>query len=104
MDKIGNFDGKCYRRRKQSSPLGALWCSRKLSPEFTYKIRMGYFEAEAEWQDMKMIGHREANRCTVQTTAVALHPSLYCSKFNHQHAEQNGENKFILLNNLAECI
>ncbi|MEQ2288599.1 hypothetical protein AMECASPLE_024343 [Ameca splendens] len=33
MEKIRNFDCKCYGRRKENSSLGTQSCSHKLSPE-----------------------------------------------------------------------
>ncbi|MEQ2183613.1 hypothetical protein GOODEAATRI_034623 [Goodea atripinnis] len=40
MEKIRNFDFKCDGRRKENSSLGTQSCSRKLSPEIMYNIRM----------------------------------------------------------------
>ncbi|KAG5260589.1 hypothetical protein AALO_G00294190 [Alosa alosa] len=39
----------------------------KLSPELMYKIRSDSIAAETEWQNMRIIGHLEANRHTVVT-------------------------------------
>ncbi|MEQ2161861.1 hypothetical protein GOODEAATRI_013938 [Goodea atripinnis] len=67
--KIRNFDFKCYGRRKENSSLGTQSCSRKLSPEIMYNIRIDSL-AEREWQDMRIIGHLEANRRTVETSTM----------------------------------
>lgn len=70
MEKIRNFDCKCYGRRKENSLLGTQSCSHKLSPELMYNIRMDSLSAEREWQDMRIIGHLEANRRTVVTSEM----------------------------------
>ncbi|MEQ2261315.1 hypothetical protein XENORESO_008620, partial [Xenotaenia resolanae] len=51
MEKMRNFDCKCYGRRKETSSLGTQSCSHKLSPEIMYNIRMDSLAAEREWQD-----------------------------------------------------
>ncbi|MEQ2246333.1 hypothetical protein ILYODFUR_037316 [Ilyodon furcidens] len=71
MEKIRNFDCKCYGRRKENSLLGTQSCSRKLSPELMYNIRMDSLAAEREWQDMRIIGHLEANQHTLETSAMS---------------------------------
>ncbi|MEQ2179138.1 hypothetical protein GOODEAATRI_021559 [Goodea atripinnis] len=48
MEKIRNFDCKCYGRRKENSSLGTQSCIRKLSPEIMYNIRMDSLAAERE--------------------------------------------------------
>ncbi|MEQ2275422.1 hypothetical protein XENORESO_003185 [Xenotaenia resolanae] len=63
MEKIRNFDCKCYGRRKKNFSLRTESCSRKLSPEFMYNIQMDYLTAERVWQDMRISGHLEAKRC-----------------------------------------
>lgn len=68
MEKIRNFDCKCYVRRKENSLIGTHSCSDKLSPELMYSIRLDSLAAEREWQDMRIIGHLEANRRTVVTS------------------------------------
>ncbi|KAK5613148.1 hypothetical protein CRENBAI_000903 [Crenichthys baileyi] len=70
MEKIRNFDCKCYGRRKENSLLGTQSCSRKLSPELMYNILMDSLAAEREWQDMRIIGHLEANRRKLETSAM----------------------------------
>ncbi|MEQ2271120.1 hypothetical protein XENORESO_021997 [Xenotaenia resolanae] len=70
MEKVRNFDCKCYGRRKENSSLGTQSCSRKLSPVLMYNIRMDSLAAEMEWQDMRIIGHLEANRRTAETSAL----------------------------------
>ncbi|XP_055076286.2 uncharacterized protein [Misgurnus anguillicaudatus] len=69
MQKIRNFDCKCYTRRKEN-PHGRQSCSQKLSPDIMYNIRMDSLAAEKEWQDMRIIGHLEANRRTVLTSEM----------------------------------
>ena len=70
MGKIRNFDCKCYTRRKENSLHGRQSCSQKLSPDIMYNIRLDSLAAEKEWQDMRIIGHLEANRRTVQTSEM----------------------------------
>ncbi|KAK5603536.1 hypothetical protein CRENBAI_005532, partial [Crenichthys baileyi] len=70
MEKISNFDCKCYGRRKENSSLGTQSCSRKLSKEIMSNIRMDSLAAEREWQDMRIIGHLEANRRMLETSAM----------------------------------
>ncbi|MED6265936.1 hypothetical protein CHARACLAT_030515 [Characodon lateralis] len=55
---------------RKNSSLGTQSCSCKLSPELTYNIRMDSLAAEMEWQDMRIIRHLEANRRTVETSAM----------------------------------
>ena len=69
-DKIHDFDCKCYGRRKENYLLGTQSCSLKLSPELMYNTRMDSSAAEREWQDMRIIGHLEANRGTVVTSEM----------------------------------
>ncbi|XP_041960055.1 uncharacterized protein LOC121718821 isoform X16 [Alosa sapidissima] len=68
MEKIRNFDCRCYGRRKENSLLGTRSCSHKLSPEVMYNIRLDSLAAEREWQDMRIIGHLEASRRTSEIT------------------------------------
>lgn len=79
MEKVLNFDCKCYGRRKESSVLGTQSCSQKLPPELMYCIRMDSLSAEKEWQDMRIIGHLEATRRTVvsseMTTSTKKQPT-----------------------------
>ena len=70
MEKIRNFDCKCYTRRKENSLHGKQSCSHKLSPDLMYSIRMDSLAAEKEWQDMRIIGHLEANRRTEHTSEM----------------------------------
>ena len=70
MEKILNFDCKCYVRRIENSVLGTRSCSQKLSPELMYRMRADSLAAEREWQDMRIIGHLEANRRTVVTSEM----------------------------------
>ncbi|ROI16573.1 hypothetical protein DPX16_22550 [Anabarilius grahami] len=70
MVKIRNFDCKCCTRRKENSLHGRQSCSQKLSPDIMYNIRLDSLAAEKEWQDMRIIGHLEANRRTVQTSEM----------------------------------
>ncbi|KAG7481875.1 hypothetical protein JOB18_007261 [Solea senegalensis] len=70
LEKIRNFDCKCYGRRKEDSLLGTQSCSRRLPPELMYNIRMDSLAAEKHWQDMRIIGHLEANRRTVVTSQM----------------------------------
>ncbi|CAK6972703.1 uncharacterized protein LOC125271036 [Scomber scombrus] len=70
MEKIRNFDCKCYTRRKENSIQERQSCSHKLSPEVMYSIRMDSLAAEREWQDMRIIGHLEANRRSVSISEL----------------------------------
>ncbi|MEQ2174179.1 hypothetical protein GOODEAATRI_005201 [Goodea atripinnis] len=70
MEKIRNFDCKCYRRRKENSSLGTQSSSPKLSPQIMYNIQMDSLAAEREWQNMRIIRHLEPNRCTLETSAM----------------------------------
>ncbi|XP_072298341.1 uncharacterized protein [Eucyclogobius newberryi] len=70
LEKIRNFDCKCYSRRKENSLLSSKSCSGKLSPELMYKLRSDSLAAEREWQDMRIIGHMEANRRSVVTSEL----------------------------------
>ncbi|MEQ2198739.1 hypothetical protein XENOCAPTIV_017510 [Xenoophorus captivus] len=83
MEKIRNFDCKCYGRRKENSSLGTQSCSRKLSPEIMYNIRMDSLAAEREWQDMRIIGHLEANSRTVETSAMTTSTKKTTRKRKH---------------------
>ncbi|XP_072289002.1 uncharacterized protein [Eucyclogobius newberryi] len=70
LEKIRNFDCKCYSRRKENSLLSSKSCSGKLTPELMYKLRSDSLAAEREWQDMRIIGHMEANRRSVITSEL----------------------------------
>ncbi|KAL7390188.1 hypothetical protein ABVT39_016614 [Epinephelus coioides] len=83
MEKIRNFDCKCYGRRKENSLLGTQSCSHKLSPELMYNIRMDSLAAEREWRDMRIIGHLEANRRTVVTSETTTSTKKPPTKRTH---------------------
>lgn len=83
MEKIRNFDCKCYRRRKENSLLGTQSCSHKLSPELMYNIGMDSFAAEREWQDMRIIGQLEVNTCTVVTSEMTTSTKKPPTKRKH---------------------
>ena len=72
MDKFGNFDCKCYTRRKENSLQGTQSGINKLSQELRYSIRMDSSAAEREWQDMQIIGHLEVH-------VTHVFPCLYFS-------------------------
>ncbi|MEQ2178558.1 hypothetical protein GOODEAATRI_015340 [Goodea atripinnis] len=71
MEKIRNFDCRCYGKRKENSSLRTQSCSHKLSPEIMYNIRMDSLAAEREWQDMRIIGHLEPNQRALEASAIA---------------------------------
>lgn len=67
MEKIRNFACNCHTTRKDNSVLGTQSCSQKLPPDLMYKMRLDSVSAERQLQDMRIIGHLEANRRTVDT-------------------------------------
>ncbi|MEQ2182293.1 hypothetical protein GOODEAATRI_020818 [Goodea atripinnis] len=78
MENIHNYDCKCYGRREENSSLGT-----QSSAELMYNIQMDYLGAEREQQDLRIIGHLEANRCTVETSAMTTSAKKTPKKRKH---------------------
>ncbi|KAK5616662.1 hypothetical protein CRENBAI_003071 [Crenichthys baileyi] len=83
MEKTRNFDCKCYGTRMENSSLGTQSCIRKLSPELMYNIRMDSLAAERERQDLRIIGHLETNRRTVETLVMTTSTKKTPTKRKH---------------------
>ncbi|MEQ2304298.1 hypothetical protein AMECASPLE_025598 [Ameca splendens] len=66
-----------------NSSLETQSCSRKLSPELMYNILRDCLAAETQWQDMRIIRYLEANRSTVETSAMMTSTKKTPTKKKH---------------------